>query len=110
MHNALTYGLLIIALFVYIFACKVLADDAREGAYTTMGGEMYFGQLWNVATILATAGIVRLFALKIWLAIPIVIVLFFLGTPVRRTIRFLFLGLDLGKENGEQTDSSQDKP
>lgn len=109
MHNALTYALLVIALFLYLKACKVLIDDARHGAYVTMGGDMYFGNLWNLASIFATIGIIRLIVFTSWikllLIIPIFIILFLIGTPVRRTITTLFLGRDLGKQDTKTEDT-----
>jgi len=105
MHNALTYGLLIIALFVYLFAIKVIIDDAREGFYVTMGGEMYFSQLWTIASILLTAGIIRLFAWKLWLGLPIIIVLYLVSIPLRRVLIPLFLGTGMGKKSTEESDN-----
>ena len=37
--TALTVGLLVAALMIYLYAGDMPADDARGGPYVTMGGE-----------------------------------------------------------------------
>ena len=91
--HALTLGLLIAALVLYLYACRVLTQDARGGPYLTMGGEMYFSQLWIVASILTAVGAIRLFGLGYWLGVPGVIALYALSFAVRRGIKALFLGV-----------------
>ena len=86
--------LLLLALVVALYACKILIDDARQGYSLTMGAEMYFSQLWLVASVLCCTGIVRFFGFPWWLAVPGVIALYFLSFPVRRLISHLFLGWD----------------
>ena len=104
MHNTLTYSFLGGALILYLYACKILIDDARAGFYVTMGGEMYFSQIWTFAAILTAVGVVRLFTINGWFGIPIVIICYIISIPVRRAIKFLFLGLDLGKKDSETKD------
>ena len=104
MHNALTYSFLAGALLLYLYACKILYDDARQGFYITMGGEMYFSQIWTFAAIFTAVGLIRLFDLNGWLAVPAIIVLYLISIPVRRLVKFLFLGADLGKEKTESID------
>lgn len=92
--NTLNAALLILALLLFLSACKNLIDDARSGPYITMGAEMYFNQLWTLASLLSVTGSIRLFALSWWLFIPGLIGLYCLSLPLRRVIESLFLGVD----------------
>jgi len=93
--NLLSTGILILAFIVYLYACKVLIDDARVGYSFTMGAEMYFSQLWIIASLLGVTGAIRLFALSWWLFLPAVVMLYFLSLPLRRAINNLFHGRGL---------------
>lgn len=87
-------GILIAALLLFIYACKILIEDARQGYSITMGAEMYFSQIWTIASLLTVIGGIRLFALSWWLSIPGIVLLYCLSLPLRRAISNIFLGLD----------------
>ena len=92
--DTINAGILITALLLFIYACKILIEDARQGCYITMGAEMYFSQLWTIASLLTVIGGIRLFALSWWLFLPGFVVLYCLSLPLRRAISHIFLGLD----------------
>ena len=105
----LNTGLLIISLLLYLYACKVLIDDARGGYSLTMGGEGYFSQLWIFASVLGVSGAVRLWHFSWWLFVPVVIVLYVLSFPVRRGIKAVFLGMDTSTPGaGDNTSGTTD--
>jgi len=88
-------ALLILALLLYAYACKILIDDARQNYSFSMGTEMYFSQLWSLASLLAVISAIGLLHLSWWLFVPAVVVLYFLSLPLRRAINKLFRGRDL---------------
>ena len=68
--NLISAGLLILSLIIYLYACKILIEDARHNYSLTMGAEMYFSQLWVIASVLAACGTIRLLHLSWWLLPP----------------------------------------
>lgn len=87
-------ALAVLSLVFLVNACRVLAADARSGAYVTMGGEMYFAQLWASGSLCgAAAAILLLEASWLWFA-PGVVVLYVLSFPGRRIVVFFNLGRD----------------
>ena len=85
------WGLLAVSLVLLAYACRVLALDAREGPYVTMGGQMYYAQLWALGA-LAGAGAAALLG-HAWWWFPIVLVpVFLLRGPMAVLIVGIFLG------------------
>ena len=88
--------ILIIALLLYLYACRIIIDDARHNYSITMGAEMYFSQLWVIASVLAACGAIRLLHLSWWLLPPAVILLYLPSLPLRRFLAAMFLGTSDG--------------
>ena len=91
-------GLLSVALILYLHACRILIEDARHNYSLTMGAEMYFSQLWVIASVLAACGTIRLLHLSWWLLPPAVILLYLPSLPLRRFLAAMFLGTSDGDE------------
>ena len=87
--------ILIIALLLYLYACRIIIDDARHNYSITMGAEMLFSHLWFLAGLLAVIGVIRLLQLSWWLFLPAVVILYLVSFPVRSWIDVLFRGRDL---------------
>ena len=104
--SLISTGLLILALIIYLYACKILIEDARHNYSLTMGAEMYFSQLWVIASVLAACGAIRLLHLSWWLLPPAVILLYLPSLPLRRVIARLFLGMDYPASGTTSNNSS----
>ncbi len=90
----LGWGSAIAGILFLVHACRVLAADARSGAYVSMGGEMYFSQLWALGALCGTAGAILLLAASWWWFLPGAVALYVLSFPGRRIVIFLNLGRD----------------
>lgn len=82
---------LLVGVLLLAHACRVLAADARNGVGVTMGGEMWFGQLWMLGAIACAWSTTSLLALPWWAGLITFALLFLLKSLALRIIVALFL-------------------
>ncbi len=85
-------ALAIAGALLVIYACRVLVADAKSGPYVTMGGEMYFAQLWGLASLAGIAGLVMLSGASWWFYVPGVVVFYLISFPLRTFLTAVYLG------------------
>jgi hypothetical protein len=90
---------------MFAYACITLINDAQRGYSISMGAEMYFSQVWVIASLVSCVGLIRSFEFSWWLILPGIIPLYLSSLPVRRAIKYIFLGLDYDppKQQGFKT-------
>lgn len=88
----LPWLILLIAVALFAYACRVLAADAKSGYDVTMGGQMYFSHLWLFGAVAGAAALTMLFALAWWWGIAIFIALYLVKSAAYRVIVALYLG------------------
>lgn len=86
--------LLAAALAGFAFAYRMLANDAREGTYVTMGGQMLFSHTWFLSAALGAVALARLTGIAWWWGVGLFVVLVILMWPVRWMIVTMHLGRD----------------
>ncbi len=86
--------LLVAALAGFAHACRMLANDAREGTYVTMGGQMLFSHIWFLSAALGAVAMARLAGIAWWQGVGLFVALVVLMWPVRWMIVTMYLGRD----------------
>ena len=71
----LPWIILLISIALFLYACYVLAADAKSGYDVTMGGAMFFSHLWLLGAAAGAAGLTMLFAIAWWWGIALFIAL-----------------------------------
>lgn len=87
---ALVAGILVLA-----YACRMLMADARGGFEITMGGAMWFSQLWTLGAAACAWGISVLAGWPWWAGVLLFAGLFLVKSAVYRVIAVLFVGRSL---------------
>ncbi|MBI4204253.1 MAG: hypothetical protein HY527_04435 [Betaproteobacteria bacterium] len=83
---------LLISMALFLYACRMLAEDAKSGYDVTMGGAMFFSHLWFAGAAAGAVGLTMLFALAWWWGIAIFLALYLAKNAAYRIIVALYLG------------------
>ena len=78
----------------FAYACRALANDAKEGVYVTMGGQMLYSHLWVVSSFAGAAGVAMLPDLAWWWGLVALAALIVPMWPVAGIITVLYLGTE----------------
>jgi hypothetical protein len=90
--HLLPWALLAVGAGLLVYACRVLADDARGGYDVTMGGAGLYSGSWLVGSALAAAAVTMLTTATWWLGLGLFVVIYVAKSPVYRVIVARFLG------------------
>lgn len=78
----------------FAYSCRALANDARDGVYVTMGGEMLYSHTWVLSSFLGAAGVAMLPDIAWWWSLVALVALMVPMWPVARIITALYLGTE----------------
>ena len=76
----------------FAYACRALANDAKEGVYVTMGGDMLYSHIWVASSFLGAAGVAMLPDLAWWWGLVALAAVIVPMWPVARIITALYQG------------------
>ena len=91
----ISYLFAVIGSSLYMTAISLLFKDCYRDYGSTMGGEMLYGALWALGSLLLAIGICLICGVSLIWAVPFTVTLYLVGLPCREMVRWF--GMKYGK-------------